>query len=874
MEETFYITIVVILGLLFFLLPIIALIVSNNAKQEMRRRMTAIEEEMEGLRATIAKLRHSPADAGTVMAESILHKDIAVAPPASPPAPAPEIPASQPEIPVAAPEARRPRVPLSRTAGRSAMASAQPEKPETDNPVADNREPKPARAPKHARSKEEWEDLVGGRLLNRIGAVALIIGVGFFLKYAFDREWITETMRAILGGAFGFALLLVGYRSFRKGYQVFSQGLVGAGVAVLYLSVYAAFNFYDLGISQTAAFIMMMAVTVIAFQQAFQYNSVAVSLLGLIGGFLTPIMLSTGQANELGLFTYIAILDAGILAIVAVKRSWGVLEPLALFGTWGLYTGWAFEYFQPEHKTVAMIFASIFWALFHGLDLYRSFSSREPLPPASHAVALLNPAFYYMALYALFGAGDQWTLAICSIVLGAIYFAPSLLRRNEQETGIQAGRNAVIAMLLFALAVGVAPGSAANEYLKVIAWGAEVLGFFWLGARLKFSPLWMMALLLLAFDLLMLSVFSFDAYDGALPGIAVTRAELMELWLAVVAALLVIPARSIDKAGWRESIIAGAQYLCALLGLLLLTSIADRTTLALVPARSIAVPGRSPELVLMERVEFIGAMIRAFVWLGYALLLLGIGGRKNWRPVLHAGLAMTLIAVGQACFEGITYRPIQSYVPVLNLRAGALIAAVLAMIAAARMLMRHGVKLPLIPRAADILRIAAVLVIFELLTVETYDYFNAATQAIADAAPTLGPGDLARIEYLGNMEQLAISGVWLLYSVILMATGFLRRLRSLRIISFAIFGLAIIKIFVYDLSFLDTLYRIFSFMGLGVILLSISFLYTRYKDQIFGDPEGSAASGPLPDTAAGEALGTEQKNMEPQDTSGRSDDEQ
>ncbi|MBM2841453.1 MAG: putative rane protein, partial [Bacteroidetes bacterium] len=168
---------------------------------------------------------------------------------------------------------------------------------------------------KPSRTREEWEALIGGKLLNRIGALALIIGVGFFLKYAFDNEWITETMRVVIGFLIGALLLVVAMRADKKKFEVFAQGLVGSGIAVLYLSVFASFSFYRL-VPQVVAFMMMSAVTVLAFLQAFKYDSLAVSLLGLVGGFLTPFLLSTGEANEVGLFTYIALLDAGIFAVL------------------------------------------------------------------------------------------------------------------------------------------------------------------------------------------------------------------------------------------------------------------------------------------------------------------------------------------------------------------------------------------------------------------------------------------------------------------------------------------------------------------------------------------------------------------------------
>src|SRR5262249_8861207 len=183
-----------------------------------------------------------------------------------------------------------------------------------------------------SRTRAEWESLIGGRLLNWIGALAIIIGIGFFLGYGYQNNWITPALLVGMGAIAGIALLAGGDLSFRKGYRIFSQGLIGAGISILYLSVYASFNYFHLE-GQATGFLMMCSVTVLTFVQAFRFNSLSVSLLGWAGGFLTPALVSTGQANELALFTYIALLDAGLLAIVAFKGNWIILQPLTLAGT-------------------------------------------------------------------------------------------------------------------------------------------------------------------------------------------------------------------------------------------------------------------------------------------------------------------------------------------------------------------------------------------------------------------------------------------------------------------------------------------------------------------------------------------------------------
>ena len=220
------------------------------------------------------------------------------------------------------------------------------------------------------RSREEWEILVGGKLLNRVGALALILGVGFFLKYAFDNDWLNELARVLMGAAAGLLLIGGGYRFHQRNLAIFSQGLTGAGVAILYLSIYAAYDFYNL-IPHPLAFILMAVVTVAGLLLSLHYDARAIALLGWAGGFLTPLLLVTAELNTIGLFVYVTLLDAGLIAILLYQRNWRLLEPLGIAATYGTFLLWSFRADLPEGLAIALVFLTLWWALFVG---------HEPLP--------------------------------------------------------------------------------------------------------------------------------------------------------------------------------------------------------------------------------------------------------------------------------------------------------------------------------------------------------------------------------------------------------------------------------------------------------------------------------------------------------------
>ncbi|MCX6139467.1 MAG: DUF2339 domain-containing protein, partial [Candidatus Kapabacteria bacterium] len=159
---------------------------------------------------------------------------------------------------------------------------------------------KPPKAP--GRTNAEWEMLIGGKLLNRIGSVAIVLAMVFFLKYAFDNDLIPPIGRVGIGFAAGAALIYAAHRWMKKGLAGFAQGIASTAITILYLSAYATYGFYDI-LPQPIAFLLMVGVTCLAVWRAIAHNSLIVAIMAALGGFTTPGWLSTGEMNTVGLFT-------------------------------------------------------------------------------------------------------------------------------------------------------------------------------------------------------------------------------------------------------------------------------------------------------------------------------------------------------------------------------------------------------------------------------------------------------------------------------------------------------------------------------------------------------------------------------------------
>jgi uncharacterized membrane protein len=269
--------------------------------------------------------------------------------------------------------------------------------------------------PKSA-SSLDLEMLIAGRWLNRIGIVALITAVSFFLKYAFDNNWIGPSGRVAIGILLGAAMLPWSHWLLARGYQHFSEGIAALGAAVLYLSIWAGWHYYDL-FSQNVAFAAMIVVTAVMGAIALGRNSERIALLSLLGGFLTPIMLSTGKDTQVVLFTYLLILGAGLL-ILAARRDWRSLAPIAFAFSLIYFWGWYESFYNPTKLERTAIFATLLFLLYATVPVIRAVRFSR-LAGVDFILILANSFAYLAALYAMLWPQDRWPLTLLTLALSA-----------------------------------------------------------------------------------------------------------------------------------------------------------------------------------------------------------------------------------------------------------------------------------------------------------------------------------------------------------------------------------------------------------------------------------------------------------------------
>jgi len=657
-------------------------------------------------------------------------------------------------------------------------------------------EPPPERGP-----ILNWEMFAGGRLLNVIGAIVLVLGVGLFLKYAFDQNWITAAMRVASGVVLGAGLVTFGEFCHRRGRQQwFSQGVLGAGLGVLYVSGHAAFANYHL-VPFTVAYAFMSLVTVAAFLLALRYDALSVALLGWLGGFVTPFVLNDGTPDQIGLASYLVLLDLGVVAIAMVKGRWFVLEPLALVASYFAMIEWFAHFGDPSSWFVSTIALLSIWLLFFAASVAQVLRAPQRDLDLRQLLGLVNAGFFWGCSAAVLHGHNDALQAVLAIAGGAYALAYALLLARSS----------------------IARAQRIQWYGTGLAF---LFGLTWLHFPNPCASTVVVAvegLALVAIDLWLRKRTTIDSEEATIGAAALLTAQcFFAAELSTVGTFL--------QSGWHFDFTFGARDLAiaaASAGFVALQALAARRP----NASGIAwlLPVLRIEAVL-ALIVFTACHLQGFALAdAYALeavMLAFIGTRRMLREMEVASLG--LLAMAGICAavapDAWWYQRIFSFDPWHNGRL--LATAVLP--ACALLVSENLLRRSLLPgEIGRVLRIAAAAGVVVGVTLQVRDSFE-----LARAISMLDQSTAAAQDYafrLGNLEQVAISLVWIVASLVLIGLGIGFRLRDLRLMAIALFDLTILKAFFYDLGGLDGLYRVGALISLGLVLLLVSYIYQRVE---------------------------------------------
>lgn len=647
--------------------------------------------------------------------------------------------------------------------------------PLSPTPLGPDREPTPEPVPvtppgsrlaRPTLPRLDWEALIGGQGALWVGSAALFLAVAFFLAYAW--QFLGPAGRTISGFLLGAALMALGGLSRKRAQGWFGVGMMGAGLAIFYLNTWAGFQRSSV-FGGEAAFAMMIATTLLGVILAVRLSAVSLISLATLGGFMTPLVLGSGS-DALSLLLYVAVLNTGIVA-TSLFKHWKLPVWLSFAGSSLLLLVLLVMGELRGMHGMTFAFVTLFFAQFFGASCFYSLRHREPTP----AEDLFLPCLAAL-LYALFGYGlihDALGAfrVVFPLTLTAFFAMVSWLAARRASANLTF-RNACTGLALFFLTL-CAPIQFEVGWLAA-AWAAEAALLETLGIRFA-SPLFrrtgQVVFALYAWALLF-------AFLAPPPGLA-ERGVSLALGVLAMAWLVYWLAR------WRPEGPAIAVYSwTGLLGFAL--------------------------YIVHEFVAFgIGGSTReaflaaACLWAVVAAGGLHLGIRLNVPALRHA--AMTLAGLAVAGLLLLAWGEVR---PVLNLRFAAFglaTGAMLAMAAARSQLPEREARLlAAFPLGAALLGVWA-------LTLETFAAFQH-----------------SGIPNWERPAQLGISLLWTFSGALLLAYGVRRHSRWFRLLALGVLGVTALKVFLFDLSSLDTPLRILSFGGLGIVLIGISWLYSRF----------------------------------------------
>jgi uncharacterized membrane protein len=375
-----------------------------------------------------------------------LQKKLAAAPPATQ-AQSPIEHAAPPPAPVAGP----PEPQQTHIAQPTAPAMPPPQPPSPPRPPLP---PAPVLSrPTKEPSASDLEALIGGRWFNRIGIIALLFAVSYFLKLAFDNNWIGPAGRVTIGILLGLAMLPWSDWLLSRDYTYFSEGIAGLGEATLFVSVWAGCQYYML-FSRQVGFIALVAVTAVMAYLALRRSSERIAFISLLGGLLTPALMSSGKNEQVVLFSYLLLLGAAAL-FVSWRKDWQSLLPLAFVGTHLYFWQW-YDLFYNRFKFLGstLFFATLIFLLYAVIPAARALL-RLSLRALDILLVLANAFAYITILYTLLWANYRWPLALLFVALAIAHEAIALLLpdREADEAAAPRALYTGLAVACFTLAI-------------------------------------------------------------------------------------------------------------------------------------------------------------------------------------------------------------------------------------------------------------------------------------------------------------------------------------------------------------------------------------------------------------------------------------
>ena len=497
----------------------------------------------------------------------------------------------------------------------------------------------PPRSPvQSASEQDELEGKIGKLWLNRIGIIAILTGVSYFIKYAFDNGWVGPAGRIALGLLAGVGLIFWSERFRTRGHGPFSYSLKAVGIGTLYLSLWGAFQVYHL-VPSAAAFVAMIIVTGSTIILAITQDAEILAAFAMIGGFSTPVLLSTGQNHEIVLFSYVALLDLAMPAVIALK-PWRRLLVGAFTGTIILYIGWFAEYYTKDQRTTTTLFTLLFAGIFAAIPLltpvtpsrwHSRFSVTLTLLP------LLNAAAAFLALNEMYA---NETLTWYALAMAAVYLALSSLfkRRVDSDPVVVKTINMLHVAIAVAFITIAIPLKLISQWIS-LGWLVESAVLLYVSLRTQTNFLRYFAATTLALGIIRLLVF-----DNFRVETLIFNARFAT-YLVAIAILggIVAAADRYASEGERPAIRVAGVLLNVLALIALTLEASDYFTRQIMPFYA----AHNYSYTAIHQIELARRFSYSLIWLAYGAGLMLFGFKRRSAFVRWQALVLIALTIGK-----------------------------------------------------------------------------------------------------------------------------------------------------------------------------------------------------------------------------------
>lgn len=319
--------------------------------------------------------------------------------------------------------------------------------------------------------------------LNAIGVITLVLGIGFFVKYAIDQDWINEIGRVALGVAVGGIVAGIAHKLSTK-YHVFSSVLMGGSLAILYTTITLAFREYQL-FNQTVTFIILSVITVLAVCLSIAYKRQELAIFAFIGGMLAPLLISTGNGNHLVLFSYIFLLNTGVL-IVAVRQRWLLVDKFSYVLTYLYLIAWIVLKVNKEYQADAIFFTSLFFLQFMVLLVLRYIKNSKEKSDVGQLLYITVVNFTSLICFFMIQANSMGTNYLGVIIVGMALINALFIVLTTRAKTAPIDKNFTYTLL--AITIGLVslaiPVQLSKVYITIV-WAVEMSVLFWIWTRSK-----------------------------------------------------------------------------------------------------------------------------------------------------------------------------------------------------------------------------------------------------------------------------------------------------------------------------------------------------------------------------------------------------